>query len=250
MSSLNKKYLLYLSKHPLLTKSVTAAVLASLNEIIALIIAKEFTVNKVKLPLAKRSFGIINPYNIKIPLLALFAFLVQAPLGHYAYQLLNGIKYFNKRPLPLIRKLLQIGLSLSTITPLVCALNVSFLGLVNNPSIIKGLESFSLKGFPEVVEKPQLASKLQYGWLIIKASLNKNLLSFLKSSWVSSPLIMFFAQTYLDPNSWVVFFNFAYFVLGTFQNTLLKLKLREKKKKDDLKREAEEGREVEKLDEN
>lgn len=284
MSLINKKYLHYLSTHPLLTKSITAAILASLNELIASIIAQEFKLTTLNLPIPFSSFTasassqrrrelvvkFLNPYNFKIPLLATFAFLVQAPFAHYAYKFLNQIKYFQKQPLSLVRKFLQIVVSLTTITPVVCTLNVAYLGLINNQELVStvadgitkfenfkelshGLLGLFIPSSSKVVSseakakfKQGIIDKLQFVWGIIKTSLDKNLVNFLKSSWVSSPLIMLFAQTYLDPNSWVVFFNFAYFVLGTFQNTLMKLKLKQLKRKQKLEKEAREESEKEK----
>ena len=47
MSSLNAQYLTYLAKYPLLTKSVTAGVLAALNETIASFIAGDAKGNRL-----------------------------------------------------------------------------------------------------------------------------------------------------------------------------------------------------------
>ncbi|GMM38029.1 hypothetical protein DASC09_053540 [Saccharomycopsis crataegensis] len=252
MSSINKKYSHYLSTHPLLTKSVTAAVLATLNETIASLIAREFTKVPISFSIptlrSKLNVQLLNPYNYKIPLLAVFALIVQGPFSHYAYQLLNNISIFKKKPLPLAKKLLQMAVSLLTITPIVCCLNAVFLGLINNKELVEDFAKGNLlQFFVELYGSPKSEKlrtvayeKLQKIAEVAKLSLSNNLMNFLQSSWISSPLILFFAQNYLDPNSWVVFFNFAYFLLGTFQNTLLKLKLkqlRQKKKKEEEKEE-------------
>ena len=87
--SLNVKYLEYLKKYPLLTKSVTAAVLAVLNETIATTISKDFRISRVL------NQKIKHPFSIKIPLMALFAFAINAPVSHCSKVLYQSvIKYY------------------------------------------------------------------------------------------------------------------------------------------------------------
>lgn len=227
MASLNKKYAHYLSTHPLLTKSATGAVLATLNETIAALLSRDLTPST--LSLFGKSVEVASPINYKVPLLALFAFFVQAPFAHYSYAWLNSVSFFRQKPLSLAKKMLQMCILLLTITPVVCALNAAFLSWANNKELVS-----------EVVSGRALKSKEKVLILLktLKENGSKIFPLFLKSSWISSPLILFFAQNYLDTNSWVVFFNFAYFLLGTFQNTLLKIKMKKELQK---KQESEKG---------
>lgn len=211
MSSINKKYLDFLAKHPLLTKSSTGAVFAALNEIIASKLASE------------------SLLSTKVPLLAAFAFFIQSPFSHYAFEMLNNLKWFKgKQSLSLKKKLLQIFISLSTITPITCLLNAIILAIISkHKDILECKNSLS-----------EIKKLMRSSVPVIKY----NFLKFIKSSWISSPLIIFFAQNFLQPSVWVVFFNFAYFLLGTYNNTIFKLnmkKLRNESLKEEAKEEAE-----------
>lgn len=44
----------------------------------------------------------------------------------------------------------------------------------------------------------------------------------LKSMWISSPIAIALAQTFLPPETWVVWFNMVSFVIGTYMTTQLK----------------------------
>lgn len=196
--SLNAKYLAYLQKYPLLTKSVTAAALAVLNETIATTISKDFRISRVL------NVKVKHPFSLKIPLMALFAFAVNAPISHYGYIFLN--KLF-KGPLSRRDKVLQILTMLVTITPIQCSLIVSFISLIN---MKPAFQSLSL-------------SEIKRGAKTVKAALKTSLLNVLKSSWVTSPIVLTVAQNYIHPDMWAVFTNIVYFFLGTGQNTFLKI---------------------------
>lgn len=48
------------------------------------------------------------------------------------------------------------------------------------------------------------------------------LLGIMKISWTTSPLALVVAQKFLAPETWVPFFSFISFVLGTYVNTQVK----------------------------
>ncbi len=216
--SLNVKYLEYLKKYPLLTKSVTAAVLAVLNETIATTISKDFRISRVL------NQKIKHPFSIKIPLMALFAFAINAPVSHYGFLFLN--KLF-KGPLSKRDKILQILTMLMTVTPIQCSLIVSFISLINMRPPIQSLSTDEIKR--------TLSS--------VKTSLKASLLNVLKSSWVTTPIVLTIAQNYIHPDMWAVFTNIVYFFLGTGQNTFLKIQA--KRNLEYTKKRAEVEKEVE-----
>jgi len=185
MSNVNKRYLQCLSKYPLLTKSVTTALLAVLNEQIASFVSKDL-----------QYYHKLIPLNNKILLMALYGGLINAPIAHYGYQILNRVI----KPVSAKKKLLQLLVQLVTIAPLLASVMISYITLINNL---------------------QAKDKM----LKIKNSLRSNLLKVLKTSWLLNIGNLTIAQNFIKPELWVIFFNFNFFVMGTYQNTMLKLKL-------------------------
>lgn len=221
--SLNKRYLNSLHKNPLLTKCVTAAVLAVLNEVIASGVAREFKVSTVL------NVKVKHTLSWKLPIFALFSAGVGAPITHYGYQWLNALF---KSPLTLRQKIIQIVLSMATLTPLMSTLFVAFVSLVNMTPKLRLLALG--KG-----------DELERAWTTVKSAWKKSLLSVLKSSWITGPVVIAVCQRFLEPELWVGFNQLCYFVLGTGQNTMLKL--RTKKQQEYLKKKEELKDEVEKL---
>lgn len=218
MSSLNVKYQRSLARNPLLTKCITAAVLAVLNEVIATSVAREFKITAVLNTRVK------HPFTWKLPLFAVFSAGVSAPIAHYGYKWLNALF---RAPLSTKEKILQILLSMATITPLLSTLFVAFIALVNL--------------------KPQLqslgGSEMKRAWSTVKTAWVKSLPAVLKSSWLTGPVLLSFCQKFLQPELWAVFTQLCYFVLGTSQNTFIKLKTKKQyeylKKREELDKELE-----------
>ncbi|ODQ79867.1 hypothetical protein BABINDRAFT_171456 [Babjeviella inositovora NRRL Y-12698] len=186
-----------LASNPLLTKAVTAAILVSLNEQIASLLAGDLQTMRVC------SLKFLHTLTVKVPLMALYGFAISAPISHFGYDILNKIF---QPPLSGKAKLLQILTSLVTITPLSGACFVAYLALLN------------LKALPTATT---CGAKLQNAVEAIKTNWKNNLLPVLRTSWIVSPLVTFLAQTYVPPQLWVIFFNVIYFFLGTGQNALL-----------------------------
>lgn len=56
----------------------------------------------------------------------------------------------------------------------------------------------------------------------VRATVRAGFLPVMKISWVTSPLSLAFAQQFLPQETWVPFFNFIAFVIGTYVNTITK----------------------------
>lgn len=210
--SLNEKYLQHLKKHPLLTKAVTTAVLSLLNESIASLISRDLKTLKVC-----KSITLRHPFSVKLLLLALFGGCINAPITHF------GFKYLNKLirpPLTVRKQLLQIVTSLLTITPVLSTLLVSYISVINSKK-------------PFEVRKLLLNQdgELSRAAATIRLGLQTSLLTVMKTSWIVSPLTLVVSQVYIPQELWAVFNNCVFFVLGTAQNTFLKLNNRKAQKK-------------------
>ncbi|TID22607.1 hypothetical protein CANINC_003267 [Pichia inconspicua] len=222
-SNLNKKYTETLHRKPLLTKALTLTFLALLNEQLASLFAGDIKSFKVGSELS-----IPHLLSEKVPLMGIFAFFINAPVTHYGYSLIQKLV---PSPLTPRKKLLQILLSTGIITPILSALFVSWIGLINNISafkkILKKNSSDKISDFIKAFKKT------------IYQALKSNFLQVTYTSALTSPLFMLFAQKFVIPEAWTVFFAICYFVVGTYNNTLVKqnqIKLKkEKEAKEALK---------------
>lgn len=61
-------------------------------------------------------------------------------------------------------------------------------------------------------------------WHQVQATWKAGFMPIMKFTWVISPLSLAFAQQFLPQETWVPFFNFVAFVLGTYVNTTTKMK--------------------------
>ena len=138
------------------------------------------------------------------------------PISHHLYGLLN--RAFVGRKMTLKMKIAQVLSSLMFISPLLSGIFTSWLALTNNYRVSTTNLNF-VEEFKRIVN-------------IIASGLNNSYLPILKTSVFTSLWSFVTAQTFLDPEIWVVFFTFVYFVLGTVQNTRVKLMQRQKSKKD------------------
>ena len=71
----------------------------------------------------------------------------------------------------------------------------------------------------------------------IRATVRAGFMPVMKVSWITSPLALAFAQAFLPHETWVPFFNFIGFVIGTYINAHTK-----KKRLQALRRRAEDYR--------
>lgn len=210
LKSVNLNYLYYLSYYPLLTKSATAGILGGLNEVIASVIAKDYRESTIK---GARFKHILSP---KIFTMMIYGSCIMTPISHHLYGLLN--RAFAGRKMTLKMKIAQVLSSLMFISPLLSGIFTSWLALTNNYRVSTTNLNFA-EEFKRIVN-------------IIASGLKNSYLPILKTSVFTSLWSFVTAQTFLDPEIWVVFFTFVYFVLGTVQNTRVKLLQRQKSKKD------------------
>lgn len=230
IAELNRKYCQQLQAKPLPTKALTLVFFALLNEQLASFFAGD--IKKIKV---NAHFSIPHTITQRVPLMGLFALLINAPLTHYGYKWIQQLV-----PLPLTprKRVLQIMLSTGIITPVFCACFVSWIGLINNLKSFKdqwGIENLS------VLLKVKKLTKLLLS--TITSSLKANFVRVCSTSVITSPLFMVFAQKFVLPEAWTVFFAFCYFIVGTYNNTRVKItqkKLRQQQEKDKQVSESQE----------
>ena len=58
----------------------------------------------------------------------------------------------------------------------------------------------------------------------IRATVHTGFMPVMKVTWVTSPVALAFAQKFLPEHTWVPFFNFIAFVIGTWINSQTKKK--------------------------
>ncbi|KAK6458670.1 uncharacterized protein RJT20DRAFT_7846 [Scheffersomyces xylosifermentans] len=202
MSSLNKQYLTYLAKYPLLTKSITAGVFSGLNEIVSSSITNEF-----KESVVFGKYKVKHFFTQKLLTMIIYGSLIATPISHNLYYIINNKLFVGA--LTTKGKILKILTSLLTVTPILSACFVSWIALINNYKLKTDKE------FDIGLEAKKIVA-------IVKAGLKKGYKAVLKSSLVTSFFSLIVAQAFIPPELWVVFFNLVYFVLGTYQNTKLK----------------------------
>ncbi|SSD61214.1 uncharacterized protein SCODWIG_02975 [Saccharomycodes ludwigii] len=206
--SLQTKYNILLKKRPLLVKILTGSVLSSLNELISTTLTSSKG-NKTNLQVLYK----------KIILMMFYGGLINSPINHYGYKLLvsftKNLKVKNS-----IRNLIQLCCSLTVITPIQVLLLIVTLTIVNLPILNANSALVSIKLFINDFKK--ILGLLQKN---IKSKFPKVYLS----SLISSTLFVSFAQHYLQPENWSIFFSFAYTALNTSQNIYIKLKQKEEK---------------------
>lgn len=208
--SVNERYLAALSKNPLLTKMVTSGVLSSLNEIIASISSRELQKKKIKV--FGREQALSHPFSSKIGLMVIYGALLSTPVAHYYYGFLN--KVFGGKQSPRT-KLLQLAVTLCTLSPFLSGVYVSWLSIINS-------YNFSSRGI-----RLELCLLLA----VVKAGLRNNFWLVYRMSAVTSLIALTLAQNFVPPELWVVFTNFVYFIVGTVQNTKIKIRQRNERLK-------------------
>ncbi|SCV03438.1 LAMI_0H08152g1_1 [Lachancea mirantina] len=193
-----------LKKYPLLTKSVTGALLAALGELISQVITSRDG-DPVS---AKRSLGqrlkelVLKPQYRKILLMFLYGGLVNAPINHFCYQWITKVTTKHVTTVRW-RRLSQLCGSWFIVSPiqvlfLITALTVS--NLQNSAADFKELRAKILQNI-----------KHRY-------------LPMLSSGIISSSVFVSIAQQCISPEKWSLFLSFAYAFLNTGQNVYMKMK--------------------------
>lgn len=211
-NTINQRYLAYLHRYPLLTKALTAAFFNAFGEQLASRIAGDLS--HVTIHICGKSLSLSSAFSLRVPLMALYGFAVNAPFAHYAYGLLNRV--FGSK-LSQRKKILQIIVSMATITPIMAFLMVFYLALIANAHPNRFVKSLRARDWKACDRQ------LKTLYRQVLQTLKTNLMPVIKSSWITSPCFMAIAQKYLDQSTWVVFFTICYFILGTYNNTKVKL---------------------------
>ncbi|KAJ7103665.1 hypothetical protein B0H15DRAFT_227933 [Mycena belliarum] len=200
-------YLLQLSTHPLRTKAVTTATLCFLQEVLGSNIAK-MPVKKpassapVLLHLLARAH-----VDLRAVKMALYGFLVSAPLSHYLVGALQ--KAFAGRT--------GTGAKVGQI--------------VANNLLVAPIQTSAYLGCMAVISGAKTLDE------VIK-TIKAGFFAVIRIQWIASPLILTFAQKFVPVELWVPFFNLVQFVLGTYFNARVKqLRLKALAKKDEKDKE-------------
>ncbi|KAJ7092587.1 hypothetical protein C8R44DRAFT_816069 [Mycena epipterygia] len=194
------RYLQQLATHPLRTKAITTGTLCFLQEVIGSNIAKM----PVKKP-AKNSSVLLHllarmHIDIKAFKMALYGFLVSAPLSHFLVGTLQ--KAFAGRT-GTGAKVAQIVASNLLVAPIQTTAYLACMAIISGA-----------KTFDEVV------NTIKAGFLPV-----------IRITWITSPIALTIAQRFVPVELWVPFFNAVQFVLGTYFNARVKqLRLRSLKK--------------------
>lgn len=219
---LNTKYCNQLKSKPLTTKAITLVFFALLNEQLASFFAGDIRKLKFRLRPTNLNVTLFHTLTTRVPLMGLFALLINAPLTHYGYKIIQRLI---PSPLTPRKKFLQICLSTGILTPIFCACFVSWIGFINNLSAIKNKFQNDSNSF-----LIRLKNSLKFISTIIISSLKSNFVKVASTSIITSPIFMILAQKFVIPEAWTVFFAFCYFIVGTYNNT--KVKLAQKRKRE------------------
>lgn len=138
---------------------------------------------------------LIVPFSTKMVLMLLYGGGVSTPISHYMYMVLNRLV----RPSTRKGKVTQLILQLTTIAPLLATLMIGYITWINST---------------------------KFNWKLIKKAIRENLLRMWRTNCGLNLFNMIIAQNWLPQDLWVSFFTFTFFILGTYQNTMLKLKMR------------------------
>ena len=139
--------------------------------------------------------------------MALYGFFISSPMSHYLILQLQRAFRGKKGA---VWKLLQILASNVIITPIQCSVFLVFMALIAGARTTKQ----------------------------IIASYNVGILPILKTSWITSPIVIALAQALIPEQAWVPFFSAITFFLGTYNNMLIKKKRQQQqlKKQNDEKK--------------
>ncbi|KAF2723701.1 hypothetical protein K431DRAFT_282796 [Polychaeton citri CBS 116435] len=147
-------------------------------------------------------------FTSRVPKMALYGAFISAPLGHVMISILQ--KTFAGRT-SLKSKIFQIIISNLIISPIQNAVYLTSM------AVIAGARTFHQ----------------------IRATVRAGFMPVMKVSWITSPIALAFAQAFLPQETWVPFFNFIGFVIGTYINAHTK-----KKRLQALRRKYQDGRSV------
>jgi len=203
------RYLGELASHPLRTKAITTATFCFLQEVLGSTIAGVPAQRPAKdAPSILHILAALN-IDLKALKMAIYGFLVSAPMGHY---LTGALQKAFAGKTGTGAKIGQILANSLLISPITATMFLASMAVINGA-----------KTMDEVIKT-------------VKAGF----FSVLRVSWVVSPLSLAIAQKFIPLNLWVPFFSSVQFVLGTFFNVQVKqMRIAAAKKAEREKKEKE-----------
>ncbi|KAK1228619.1 hypothetical protein PQX77_008213 [Marasmius sp. AFHP31] len=206
------KYLEQLAQHPLRTKAVTTGILCFVQEVLASHIAQTPVKKPSKDASAAQHILARARVDTRAFKMALYGFLVSAPLSHFLVGLLQKAFAGKTGTKARVGQILASNLFVAPIQ----ASGESVLHLDDRSTLRSKVR----------ISKAYLASMAiisgARSFEEIKQTIKRGFFSVVRVTWVVSPMSMAFAQNYLPPHLWVPFFNAIQFVLGTYFNTRVK----------------------------
>ncbi|KAI5123564.1 hypothetical protein M0805_003383 [Coniferiporia weirii] len=183
--SLLAAYTAQLATHPLRTKAITAGTLCFIQEVLASHIAKT-PVQRPPKSAPRVVHALANArVDTKALKMALYGFLVSAPLGHLLVSLLQRA-FAGKTGVR--ARIGQILCSNLLVAPIQSTVYLTSMAVVNGAKSVDDVIRTVKSGF----------------------------MSVMRMTWVTSPLAMVIAQTFIPQELWVPFFNLVGFVLGSY----------------------------------
>lgn len=184
-------YLAQLTANPLRTKALTTGILCFLQEVLASHFAGVPAQRLPKdSPLYYHALARAR-VDTKALKMGLYGLLVSAPLGHV---LIGALQRAFAGRTGRAARLGQILSSNLFIAPIQTAVYLASMAVINGAKSVDEIVKTVKGGFFSVI----------------------------RVMWVSSPLSIVFAQTFLAPELWVPFFNLVGFTMGTYFNTRVK----------------------------
>ncbi|KAL5534336.1 hypothetical protein ACEPAG_798 [Sanghuangporus baumii] len=178
-------YIHQLATHPLRTKSITAGTLCFIQEVLASHVSKAPIQRPAKVsPRVADALSVLK-IDVKAFKMALYGFLVSAPLGHYLVGYLQRV--FAGRTSNRARAA-QILANNLLVAPIQATVLLASMAVVNGAKTVDDVVRTVKSGFMSVI-------RLQ---------------------WVTSPLAMVIAQKFIPQELWVPFFNLVGFTMGTY----------------------------------
>lgn len=140
--------------------------------------------------------------NRRIPHMVLYGLVVAGPLSHYLY---DGIHRVFRNRRGLVSKLLQIAAVNVVVNPILCAASLTAMAIIAGARSIKELKArFRAAYWPMV-----------------------------RSTWITSPILIAFAIRYIPRMAWTPTFSFSAFFLNVYQNVLVKSRAIARRSPDD-----------------
>jgi len=201
------KYLAQLAAHPLRTKAITSATLCFLQEVLGSNLAGVPVKKPAKDAPVIAHLLARSHVDIKAVKMAVYGFLVSAPIGHY---LVGALQKAFAGKTGAGAKIGQILASNLLVAP------IQTVAFLSSMAVIAGAKTSA-----------EIIGTVKAGFF-----------SVIRITWIMSPLSMTIAQKFIPIELWVPFFNLIQFALGTYFNTRVKqLKMaaikKERKEKED-----------------